>query len=134
MLFMKKKYFFRVFIMIEVIDVSNIKKILANFAKMREWEKFHSPKNLSMAIAGEAGELLEIFQWFTEQESINIENDLVIKEKVSQELADIILYTILIADKLSINLNDAIHNKILDNNIKYPVNKVKGSAKKYTEY
>lgn len=132
--FYEKKSFYRVFIMTEVIDVSNIQKVLANFAKIREWGKFHSPKNLSMAIAGEAGELLEIFQWFTERESINIKNDLVIKEKVSQELADIILYTILIADKLNINLNDAIHNKILDNNIKYPVNKVKGSAKKYTEY
>jgi len=120
--------------MTDTLNINELKEILTNFAKIREWEKFHSPKNLSMAIAGEAGELLEIFQWLTEQESINIENDLVIKEKVSHELADIILYTILLADKLNINLNHAIHNKILENNIKYPANKVKGRSKKYTEY
>ena len=99
-----------------------------------EWEKFHSPKNLSMAIAGEAGELLEIFQWLTEQESINIKKDPVIKEKVSHEIADIILYVIRIADQLNINLNEAVLHKITINNNKYPVNKVKGSAKKYSEY
>lgn len=76
--------------MADILDISKTKKILTEFAKIREWEKFHSPKNLSMAIAGEAGELLEIFQWLTEQESINIKKDPVIKEKVSHEIADII--------------------------------------------
>lgn len=120
--------------MADIIDISKTKKILTEFAKIREWEKFHSPKNLSMAIAGEAGELLEIFQWLTEQESINIKKDPVIKEKVSHEIADIILYVIRIADQLNIKLNEAVLHKITINNNKYPVNKVKESAKNYSEY
>ncbi len=87
-----------------------------------------------MAIAGEAGELLEIFQWLTEQESINIRKDPVVKEKVSHELADIILYIIGIADQLNINLNEAVLQKITINTNKFPENIVKGSSKKYTEY
>ena len=90
--------------------------------------------HLSMAIAGEAGELLEIFQWLTEQESINIRKDPVVKEKVSYELADIILYIVRMADQLNINLNEAVLQKITINNGRYPVNKVKGSAKKYSDY
>lgn len=120
--------------MVDIIDVDQLKKILADFAKVREWKKFHSPKNLSMAIGGEVGELLEIFQWLTEQESINIKNDLAIKEKVSQELADIILYIVRMAGQLNINLSQTVLNKITINNLKYPTNKVKGAAKKYTEY
>ena len=120
--------------MIDNLNISELKEILVNFAKIREWEKFHSPKNLSMAIAGEAGELLEIFQWLTEQESINVRKDLIVKEKVSHELADIILYIIRLADQLNINLNEAVLQKITINNGKYPVSKVKGSAKKYSDY
>lgn len=120
--------------MTDTLNINELKEILAGFANIREWEKFHSPKNLSMAIAGEAGELLEIFQWLTDQESINIKKDPVIKEKVSHELADIILYIIRMADQLNINLNEAVFRKITINDIKYPANKVKGSAKKYTEY
>jgi NTP pyrophosphatase (non-canonical NTP hydrolase) len=91
------------------------------------------PKNLSMAIAGKVGELLEIFQWLSEQESINIKKDLIIKEKVSQELADIILCIIRIANQMNINLSETIHNKIEINNTKCPENQVKGSAKKHSE-
>ena len=115
--------------MTDILNIRKTQKILADFAKIRAWEKFHSPKNLSMAIAGEAGELLEIFQWLSEPESINIKKDLVIKEKVSHELADIILYIIRMADQLDININEAVHNKIKINNTKYPENQVKGSAK-----
>ncbi|TLY46945.1 MAG: nucleotide pyrophosphohydrolase, partial [Gammaproteobacteria bacterium] len=75
-----------------------------------------------MAITGEAGELLKIFQWLSEQESINIKKDLVVKEKVSHELADIILYIIRISDQLNINLSEAVQNKIEINNTKYPAN------------
>ncbi len=120
--------------MVDIIDIDKLKKILADFAKAREWEKFHSPKNLSMAIAGEVGELIEIFQWFTEKESVCVKNDPIIKEKISHELADIMLYITRIADQLDINLYRAIFNKIEINIIKYPTIKVKGSAKKYTEY
>ena len=120
--------------MTDIIDVDQLKETLSHFSKVREWEKFHSPKNLSMAIAGEAGELLEIFQWLTESESLHVKNEAAVKEKVSHELADIILYIIRMADQLNINLNEAILNKIEINNNKYPVSLVKGSAKKYIEY
>ena len=115
--------------MTDLLDIRKTQKILADFAKIREWEKFHSSKNLSMAIAGEAGELLEIFQWLSEPESINIKKDLVIKEKVSHELADIILYIIRMADQLNINLSESVQNKMEINNTEYTENQVKGSAK-----
>ncbi|WP_218814133.1 nucleotide pyrophosphohydrolase [Rickettsiella endosymbiont of Dermanyssus gallinae] len=118
----------------DIIDVDKLKEKLAEFAKVREWEKFHSPKNLSMAVAGEVGELLEIFQWYTEQESRCVRDHPLVKERVSHELADIILYVTHIADQLDINLNSAILNKLAINNSKYPVSEVKGCAKKYTEY
>lgn len=120
--------------MSDLLDIDQLKSTLSSFAKIREWEKFHSPKNLSMAIAGEAGELLEIFQWITEQQSIDIKDNTLIREEISYELADIILYIIQMASQLNINLSEAIFNKIKINNKKYPINKVKGIAKKYTEY
>ncbi len=120
--------------MTDAIDFNELKKTLAEFASTREWKKFHSPKNLSMAISCEAGELLEIFQWMTEQESLDTTHDQEIKEKIRQELADIILYTIRLAGILDINLEKALHDKITINNKKYPTDKVKGSAKKYTNY
>ncbi len=120
--------------MADTIDVEQVKKMLAAFAKARDWEKFHSPKNLSMAIAGESGELLEIFQWMTEQESTQAKNEPELIEQVSHELADIILYAIRMADLLSINLNASIQGKIAINNEKYPADRVKGSAKKYNQY
>lgn len=120
--------------MSDIIDLDQLKKRLAEFAEVREWGKFHSPKNLSMAMAGEVGELLEIFQWHTEEESRGVKYDPLTKEKVSHELADIILYLTRIADQLNINLNEAVLNKLEINNNRYPIAKVKGSAKKYTEY
>lgn len=120
--------------MTDIIDFDQLKETLRDFAKLREWEKFHNPKNLSMAIAGEVGELLEIFQWFTEKESLHVKKDPILKEKISYELADIILYIVHMANQLNINLNEATLNKIEINNKKYPINLVKGSPKKYTEY
>lgn len=120
--------------MTDIIDFVQLKQTLRNFAKLRKWEKFHTPKNLSMAIAGEAGELLEIFQWLTADESLHVRKNLILKEKVSYELADIILYIVRLADQLNINLSEATLNKIEINSKKYPVNLVKGSHKKYTEY
>lgn len=120
--------------MTDIIDVDELKKILAKFARVRDWEKFHSPKNLSMALAGEAAELLEIFQWCTEDESLKLKTDTDMKEKISQELADILLYAIRLADQLDITLNTALLKKITLNTKKYPIAKCKGSAKKYTTY
>jgi dCTP diphosphatase len=105
---------------------------LRKFAENRDWDQFHSPKNLSMALIAEAAELVEHFQWLTEEQSRSLE---VAKlQKVREELADIQIYLIRIADKLQIDLLDATNHKIALNEAKYPVEKVKGSSKKYTEY
>lgn len=85
-----------------------------------------------MALAAEAGELLEQFQWLTEQQSKKLSNEKLLE--IEQELADIQIYLIRLADKLNINIIDAVHKKIEVNEMKYPADKVKGSAKKYDEY
>jgi dCTP diphosphatase len=120
--------------MTDVIDVIKIQKIMKDFTEARDWNKFHSPKNIAMALAAESGELLEIFQWLTEQESFAVKDVAELKERVEHEIADISLYLIRLAGLLDININSAIENKITLNNKKYPAELVKGSAKKYNEY
>jgi dCTP diphosphatase len=114
------------------MNIKNIQIKLESFANVRDWNQFHSPKNLAMALAGEAGELVEIFQWMTEEQSKNL--SVKDKEKVAEELADIMIYLLRLADKTEIDIEKAISFKIDLNASKYPVEKVKGSAKKYTEY
>lgn len=120
--------------MTDIIDVDKIKILLREFATVRDWDQFHHPKNLAMALACEAGEVLEIFQWMSEQDSMKAHCDNAVKNKASEELADVMLYLIRLADLMSINLATALENKISINNIKYPAELVKGSAKKYNEY
>jgi len=104
---------------------------LREFAEKRDWDKFHSPKNLVMALTGEVGELNEIYQWI-DTESSKLENlspkDI---QKTKEELADIFLYTLRLADKLKIDLIKESNNKIEINNEKYPVDISKGNAVKY---
>ena len=107
-----------------------IQKLRA-FAKERDWDQFHSPKNLSMALSVEVAEVVEHFQWVTEEQSKNLPNDKL--EEVETELADILIYLIRLADKLDIDLVAAAQSKIEVNERKYPVDKAKGNAKKYTE-
>ena len=102
------------------------------FTDERNWDQFHSPKNLSMALIVEAAELVEHFQWLTEDQSANLpENKL---NEISQELADIQIYLLRLADKLGIDLIEASNRKIELNEKKYPAHRVKGNPKKYTEY
>ena len=109
-----------------------IKERLREYTKEREWEQFHSPKNLSMALSVESSELLEIFQWKTEEASFKLsEQEL---ENTADELADIFVYCLMISDKLGVDLLTATEAKITKNEQKYPAEKVRGSAKKYTEY
>ena len=105
---------------------------LQAFALERDWDQFHSPKNLAMALVAEAGELVEHFQWLTEEQSRRVEGDKL--AKVEEELADVLIYLVRLADKLNVDLFAAAHKKIERNAQKYPADKVKGSAKKYTEY
>mgnify|MGYP001431561417 CR=1 FL=1 len=112
-------------------NLKDLKMKLREFARHRDWDKFHSPKNLSMALNVEASELLEIFQWITEEESLNLTEDKL--KDVREEIGDILNYTVRIADRLGIDPLDAAFDKIRKNHKKYPVAKSRGSNKKYTE-
>ncbi len=120
--------------MSETLDILTIKKLLREFSHERDWDKFHNPKNLAMALAGEAGELLEIFQWLTPEEAVAVKSDSGLKKDVAFELADILLYTIRLADRLEIDLPEALSSKMRLNAEKYPASEVQGSSKKYHHY
>ena len=113
-------------------DLQTLKHRLRDFADTRDWNQFHSPKNLSMALSVEASEITEHFQWLTEEQSKNLPKDKL--DEVATELADTLLYLIRLADKLDIDLLGAAQSKIELNAQKYPVDKAKGNAKKYTEF
>ena len=113
-------------------EINQLKMRLRQFAEERDWGQFHSPKNLSMALIVEAAELVEHFQWLTEEQSRSLEKKHL--DKISEELADIQIYLIRIADKLNIDLLDSVKYKLEVNAKKYPAEKVRGSSKKYTEY
>ena len=113
-------------------DFEQIKLYLRNFAKERDWEQFHSPKNLVMALSVEVSELMEHFQWLTEQQSASLQSETL--QQVGEEIADVLLYLIRLSDQLNINLPETIKNKMAKNEQRYPPEKVKGSSKKYTEY
>ena len=113
------------------MELEKIRDELRQFAAEREWDQFHSPKNLATALAIEAAELLEHFQWLTDAESRNLEAAR--REEVVLEMADVFLYLIRLADKLDANLLEAAQRKLVINATKYPVSLSKGSAKKYTD-
>ena len=117
-----------------VIESGKIQQYQRKFARDRDWEKFHTPKNLVMALAGEAGELVEVFQWLSEEQSKAILKDDQKAGAVRHELADILNYAIRLADVLGIDLNEALWEKFRLNEKRYPVELSKGTAKKYTEF
>lgn len=104
---------------------------LREFAAERDWDRFHSPKNLAMALIVEAAELVEHFQWLSEAQSQALPDDK--RAEVAQEIADIQIYLIRLADKLGIDIERAVYAKIELNAEKYPADKVRGSAKKYND-
>ena len=112
--------------------IDQLKARLNSFADARDWEQFHSPKNLSMALSVEVAEILEHFQWLTEQQSRELDADK--QAEVSEELADAFIYLMRLADQLDIDLIDAAEKKLQANEAKYPADRVRGSSKKYTEY
>lgn len=104
---------------------------LRKFSEDREWDQFHSPKNLACALSVEVAELLENFQWLTEEESrtLSVER----RARVAEEMADVFLYLLSLSDKLGVDLMAAAQEKLLSNSEKYPVEKSRGTSKKYTE-
>ena len=106
-------------------------KKLRKFADEQDWEQFHSPKNLSMALTVEAGEILECFQWLTEEQSKNLDHEAL--RRVKEEIGDVQIDLARLADQLGFSPLEAAEEKLKQNMKKYPVEKAKGKAKKYTE-
>jgi NTP pyrophosphatase (non-canonical NTP hydrolase) len=113
-------------------SIETLQLHLREFARARDWDQFHSPKNLSMALIAEAAELVEHFQWLTEQQSTQLPAEKL--REVETELADILLYLVRLADKLNVDLLAAAARKIDINERKYPADKVRGKSNKYTDY
>ncbi len=113
------------------MDITKIQNQLQKFASERDWEQFHTPKNLAMALSVEAAELVEIFQWLNPEESKLPDKRQL--ELINSEVADIAMYLFRFCDLLDVNLEDAIQTKIVKNAEKYPINLSKGNAKKYNQ-
>ena len=113
--------------------VGEIRERVLAFARERDWEQFHSPKNLSMALAAEAGELMEHFLWSESKSSAATLTDPVKRQKIEDELADVVIYALEFANIGGIDLAKAIEAKLAQNAAKYPVEKAKGRSDKYTE-
>jgi dCTP diphosphatase len=115
----------------ETSSVPTLRDALRRFAADRDWDQYHSPKNLAIAVSVEAGELLEIFQWLTDDTSQSLSAEQ--SARVREEMADVLLYLIRLADKLNIDLVAAAQDKLALNAQKYPIDKARGSNRKYTE-
>ena len=111
--------------------IETLSSAIDEFAKERDWQQFHSPKNLSMALIVEAAELVEHFQWLSERQSEELDHDQ--RAAVAEELADILIYTLRLASQMEIDLGSAAWAKLEKNRRKYPVEKARGTARKYTE-
>ena len=112
-------------------ELENLREQLRDFAAAREWDPFHSPKNLAMALSAEAGELLETFQWLTDEQSRRLTPEAL--AAASDEVADVLLYLIRLADKLGIDPIAAANRKLVANAGKYPADRARGNSRKYNE-
>jgi NTP pyrophosphatase (non-canonical NTP hydrolase) len=113
-------------------SLSELRDALRHFAAEREWDQFHTPKNLAAALSVEAAELLEHFQWLTAEQSQSLPAEKL--AQVQEEMADVLLYLIRLADKLDVDLLAAAAAKLLRNAEKYPLEKARGNSRKYTEH
>jgi dCTP diphosphatase len=113
-------------------ELADLADSLEQFAEERDWNQFHTPKNLAMALTAEAGELLEIFQWLTPEQSQSLDQRK--REELADELGDILIYLVRLASISGIDLLGAARAKLEKNKQKYPAPKVKGDPRKYTEY
>ncbi|MCC7199077.1 MAG: nucleotide pyrophosphohydrolase [Gammaproteobacteria bacterium] len=113
-------------------DLEDLKQRLRSFVAERDWAKFHSPKNLAMALSVEVAELVEQFQWLTEAESAGLDDAR--RRRIEDELADVLVYLVRLADQLDVDLLAVTARKLQDNARKYPADQVRGQARKYDEY
>jgi NTP pyrophosphatase (non-canonical NTP hydrolase) len=112
--------------------LQDLKDHMALFVRERDWEQFHTPKNLAMSIAIEAAELMEHFQWLTVEDSKQLKSGPLVD--VGEELADIIIYSLSLSNTLGLDLSQIVLDKMAKNNRKYPSEKVRGKSHKYTYY
>ncbi len=110
-------------------EIKNLHNLIDEFVRERNWESYHSPKNLAMSISIEAAELMEIFQWLTIEESNEVKNDPAIKEHVGEELADVINYALRMARVMDIDISKEVIDKIEKNKKKYPTEEYNGNYK-----
>ncbi len=103
-----------------LIDVLALEKALQAFADERDWQQYHSPKNLAMALTGEVGELVELFQWLTEAQSLTVARQAGTARAVRDELADVLMYLVRLASVLGVDLDEAVATKLAANQLKYP--------------
>ena len=113
--------------------LADLKVRLVAFVRERDWEQFHSPKNLSMALSAEAGELMEHFLWATPEQSQTIARDPIKRARIADELADVVIYALEFANITGLDVAAAIEAKMAANAKKYPVEKARGRSEKYTE-
>ncbi len=106
------------------MDILNVQNQLRDFALKRNWDKYHSPKNLSMALAVEASELMELFQWINSEDSLKASGDPDYRQRIAEEIADVMIYAIRIADIVQVDVEEAINSKIVKNAKKYPDDQV----------
>jgi len=116
-----------------LVNVDGAAQALRQFTEERDWHKFHSPKNLVMALSGEVGELTEIFQWMSEADSLSAATSPKTSQAVRDELADVALYLVRLADVLGVDLNAAVSSKLASNAAKYPIELSKGVSTKYDQ-
>lgn len=103
------------------VDLTELQARLRVFAAQRQWQPFHSPKNLAMALMVEAAELAEIFQWMTPEQSLAVREDPALKEPIADEVADVLLYLLQLADHAGVDLAEAVEHKLRKNAVKHPV-------------
>lgn len=114
-----------------LVRVEALAAELERFSAEREWQPFHAPKNLVMALSGEVGELTEIFQWLTEEESRHVARDAATANAVRDELADVLMYLVRLASMLGVDLDEAVRAKLAANERRYPVETARGNARKH---
>jgi NTP pyrophosphatase (non-canonical NTP hydrolase) len=114
-----------------LLDLGELQRDLRHFAADRDWDQFHSPKNLAMALSVEAAELVEIFQWLTERQSADLDDGT--RAAVAEEIADVQIYLARLADRLGIDIPTAVDEKLALNARKYPADQVRGSAAKHLD-
>jgi NTP pyrophosphatase (non-canonical NTP hydrolase) len=121
--------------MSEVLDITKLKNRVSSFVNERDWGQFHSPKNIAMALSVESSEILEHFQWMTENDSreLSSETNNEVWSEVKDEVADVFVYLLRLSDLLNIDLQEAIDTKMEKNAKKYPVEKSRGTSKKYNK-